>query len=243
MEFLLNNLGTNKVVLDIKTNKYEEVFDYTKENYDSFNDIEDIIDIYKEKTKTQSPSHNQTKNIVLDEFICNILLHLDPTLSLIPDKSIFIDKFRADLKDKLPNYQEKLKKYNIDIKDVMKQISNDKEDRSGFYRYIAILLEKSIAIDTNGEICLYQMCSNDACVLIGKEPIEITVKECKERICQFNKEKHIKNNTIDKIDQLIVKDLKEIAEEIGAAIYKLEGGKKKPLLKAELKENVKNMLT
>ena len=93
MEFLLENIGGNKVVLDIKTNHYQETYDYPNETYSKFNEIEDVLSMYKEKLK-EPPSPPPIKAVVLsDPLLYKVLLHLDPTLSLIDDKNIFIDKF------------------------------------------------------------------------------------------------------------------------------------------------------
>lgn len=242
MEFLLDNLGANKVVLDIKTNNYEETYDYRKEVYARFNEIEDILSMYKDTLKQPLPSKALQSN-PSDPFLYKILLFLDPTLSLIGDKNVFIDKFRGDLQGKLRNYEEKLKKYGFDTKDVLGQITNTKEERTGLYRYIAILLEKSLAVESNGLIILCEVSTSDKCVLIDENVQEITIKECKQRIRQLNKENHIKNNTIAKLDSLLVKDLKEIADDLGVSLYEVDSsGKKKALLKAELKDKIKSVL-
>jgi hypothetical protein len=249
MEFFLQNLGINKVVLEIKTNRFEESYHYNNDTYDRFDKIEDIGGLYKEKlrhsrepAKPLRPPCTTAVHTTSDAIICNVLHHLDPSLTLISDKAVFVDKFKSDLRTKLPNYKERLKKYGItDMSSVIKEIDDTRDtNRPGLMRYLTILLEKSIAVQTDTTINIYPMCLNDKCIFMKDDTFEeISLADCYERFYEMRKSYHTSQGILNKLESFLVKDLKQIAEEIGLQTFKLdENNKKKPLLKAELKEKI-----
>jgi hypothetical protein len=223
MEFIIDNIQNNRVTLDIKSNKFEESYEYTPISYDKFNEIENLIDLYKSVNKKQ----------VFDKFIYSILLYLDNTLSLIGDKELFINKFKIDLKNKLPNYMNKLSKLGISEGDINNAINNQC-NREPLYHYLSHLFEKSIAIQEVENINIYG--SHDTVLLYEDNIKELDMNNCLNIKYELRKNHHLKN---EKLNDLLVKDLKVIAEDLGLETTKLENGKKKNLLKAELKDVIK----
>lgn len=228
MDFILSNLKQNKVTLDIKTNEYEESYIYMKPK-DKFEEIEDLMEVYKDISETQYE--------IEDEFIYKILLYLDNTLSLILDKSIFIQKFKSDLKDKLPNY---ISKIGRDKKDILNAIEGT-DDREPLYHYIAYLFDKNIAIHESEDIKIIDIGKKE-CIYIDETAQLISMEDCLAKRHEKKKIYHIQQNTVEKLSSMLVKDLKSLAEELGCPTTKIENGKKKNLLKNELKELINNIL-
>jgi len=229
MDFISNNIQNNRVTLDIKTNKYEEKYNYEQVNYNKFDEIENILDLYKTINKKQ----------ISDKFIYEVLLYLDNTLSLIGDKEVFITKFKSDLKDKLPNYMNKLSKLGFKESIIFEAI-NSHENREPLYHYLTLLFEKSIAIQDANDIKIYG--NYDDVMLYENSFKDMTLSDCKIMKYDLRRSHYILNNTEEKLNNLLVKDLKAIAEDLGLETTKLENGKKKNLLKAELKDVIKAKL-
>ncbi len=229
MDYIKDNIQNNRVTLEIKTNKYEEKFDYTQVNYSKFDEIENLMDLYKSINKKQ----------ISDKFIYEVLLYLDNTLSLINEKEVFINKFKSDLRDKMPNYMNKLSKLGFKESDVNEAINNN-DNREALYHYLSFLFEKSIAIQESDNIKIYG--SNDIVMFYDNSFKDMTFSECKNLKYDLRKSHHINQNTEEKLNDLLVKDLKVIAEDLGLETTKVENGKKKNLLKAELKDVIKAKL-
>jgi hypothetical protein len=290
MEFIEKYLGPSKVTLDINTNHFEEVYDYPDEKYEIFNNIESIIDMFKElstnkqhtgqagqvrQSQPQSsrqsgqsqlasphpqphpqqppppppPPRQQKQNVdhqvVDDKFIYCVLLSLDDTLSLVSDKNMFINKFKTDLIEKINNYEKQLKKLSIIKSDIIEAFK-DKNDRDALYKYVSVVINKSIAIHKSDTITLFENTkSGTDCLYINENTLSyenITLNEAKNRY-NLNRKLHYTNTiTSEKLNDYIVKDLKTIAEELGLETTKIEDNKKKNLLKAELKEIIKTKL-
>jgi hypothetical protein len=276
MEYIEKYLGPSKVTLDIKTNHFEEVYDYPDEKYEIFNNIESIIDMFKELSNNQSrqlqqplpPRQSQQQpsrqsqqqpsrqsppppprqsgqssmEILDDKFIYCVLLSLDDTLSLVMDKNMFINKFKTDLIEKINNYEKQLKKLSITKSDITEAFK-DKNDRDALYKYVSIVINKSIAIHKSDTITLFENNkSGSDCLFINENELSyenITLNEGKTRYNLNRKLYYINTITLEKLNDYIVKDLKTIAGELGLETTKIEDNKKKNLLKAELKEIIK----
>ena len=279
IEYIKSHLGPSKVTLDIKTNKYEELYEYPEEKYEFFDHIENIIDMYNEfmSNKKEKPYQttfktNSDKTILqratgkfemkmpvappvapaesLDPFIYCVLLSLDNTLSLLPDKSVFINKFKADLIEKINNYQTFLKKLSIEKAEIINAIkSRVFEDRYALYKYMSIILNKTIIIQRDQNVYIYE--SNKRKNLDGLwiyenelNYEELSYIAYKEKYYNSRKIYYLANtiSSAEKLNTLLVKELKDIAEELGLETTIIENGKKKNLLKDNLKEIIKKNL-
>ena len=294
MEFIEKHLGPSKVTLDIKTNHFEEVYDYPDEKYEIFNNIESIIDMYKELCNGNGKSHQQPPRqsgqsgqtsqprqqpppppprqpmqpmqqqppppqrqqrenvstdhqvqVLDDKFIYCVLLSLDDTLSLVTDKNMFITKFKTDLIDKINNYEKQLKKLSITKSDILEAFK-DKNDRDNLYKYVSIVIGKSIAIQKSDTVTLFEFSKNkEDCLFVNENTLSYENVSLNEAINRYNSSRKLYyTNTItsEKLNDYLVKDLKTIAEELGLETTKIEDDKKKNLLKAELKEIIKTKL-
>lgn len=232
MEFIKQNLQVNRVTLDIKSNDFIEKYEYP-DPPNRFDEIESMMDMFK------SVSRQKPKPIP-DPIVYSILIHLDPTLELVSDKHMFISKFKSELRDKINNYTEKLKKFGATKESTLAAIDAF-DNRDSLMYYLGILLDTNIAIKTDDDINIYEI-GKLTCLLIhpGTHSVKtIDLIQCRELKYDARKSYHRKENTLGKLNDLLVKDLKSLAEELGICTTKTEDGKRKNLLKAELKDVIK----
>lgn len=264
MEYILQNINSNKVTIPIITNAYEEINNFIGEE-NLFNGIENIVEIYQSKNKpiknynSVSTSNINSNSVIksnissdsvsynkpIEDFnslILCILEIIDPSVSLLNNTTKL---------EKIKNFKNMMVlnldmiKLQISSDDMKKAINN--EDNIVCI-YFAFLLKKNIAIFKDNDIEIYG--NFDDCIAIKYNCDEQNLKVYK--ICdtcptQFFKELMIrerikimlKNDVIEKLNTFLLKDLKEIADKIKIPIYKLEGNKKKNLLKNELKDTIK----
>ena len=65
----------------------------------------------------------------------------------------------------------------------------------------------------------------------------------KEKILNTKISNYLKDNLVNKLDKILVKELKTIAEDLEIPLFKLDdNNKKKPLLKNELKDLIKELI-
>lgn len=230
MEFIKQNLQVNRVTLDIKSNNCIEKYEYPAPP-NRFDEIENMMDMFKSVSR-QKP--------IPDPIVYSVLMHLDPTLELVSEKHMFISKFKSELRDKINNYTEKLKKFGATKETTLAAI-DDSEKRDSLMYYLGILLDTNIAIKTDDDIIIYEI-GKLTCLLIhpGTHTVNaIDLIQCRELKYDARKSYHQKENTLGKLNDLLVKDLKSLAEELGICTTKTEDGKRKNLLKAELKHVIK----
>lgn len=237
MEFIRQNLQANKVTLDIKTNEFEEKYEYVSPP-SKFDQIENILDLFKSLSR-QKPTASSKD--VKDPILYSILIHLDPTLELVSDKHMFINKFKNELKDKVDNYVEKLKKFGVAKESAVAAIDDATENRNALLYYLSILMDKNMAVKTDNDVTIYEI-GKLTCLVIN--PITHTTQsmdllDCRASKYNARKTYHMNENTLGKLNDMLVKDLKELADELGICTYKTEDGKRKNLLKAELKDVIK----
>lgn len=276
----LENIGSNKVTLDIRTNRFEESYSYEPDCYENeFKGIENIMDMFlatknqrrqrlsptetpvtsvtpvKSVTpgapvKSGTPGINRThetskvrRALVEPEapslgFLYAVLVSLDPTLSLLEDKHIYVNKFRSDLKDKARNFEEKFKRYGYKIDEVINAVDDQSEP---LYRYMTLLLEKSIMLEPSME--MYENYGTKQCLVIDTDVCTsrtLSLSEAYALLYENKVETYKSTITLEKLNTLLVKELKEIAESIGCETSKIdEAGKKKNLLKSELRDKIK----
>lgn len=238
MEFIRQNLQANKVTLDIKTNDFEEKYEYNAPA-NRFDQIENLLELFKLVSR-QKPAAVHSKTIK-DPIIYSILIHLDPTLDLVSDKQLFIAKFKSELKDKINNYVEKLKKFGATKEATLTAIDDVNDNRAHLMYYLSILLDKNIAIKTDNNIHIYEIGKLECLVIQPQNYTSQTIDliKCRELKYDARKTYHTNENTLGKLNDMLVKDLKSLAEELGICTTKTEDGKRKNLLKAELKDVIK----
>ena len=256
-DFLLENIGSNKVTLDIRTNRYEESYSYDPDSYEKeFNGIDNVLDMFsaaRGRSRPKSPVVSQPPSAPSDPkpsletlspssgFLYAVLLSLDPTLSLVDDRQLFIDKFRSELKDKARNFEAKLKRYGYSVAQAVAAVD---EPADALYRYISLLLEKSLLLENS--MNMYESFGSKQCLVIN--PIScssrtVSLTEAYSEIYESKTHAYKSSMTEEKLNTLLVKELKDLAEAIGCETWKLdEGGKKKNLLKSELRDKIKAKL-
>ena len=298
MEFIINNIGSNKVNIPIFTNEFEET-NSVQDDPSIFENIESLIDVYKhtckhacntqklmeskssksidnintvqlkctdvvqtvKKTKNASPytipiiniEKNNIKYITgIDGLLSCIIDFIEPTSSLLSYESKMekINKLKKqmllDLND--PSHRKKTLYTNEDI---IKYIETSDEKMC---IYLCKLLSKNIAIrlvSDNSEYNLFKYDDTFDCLIIDK-----TIRENDMVVYTYYKTDtfsntindiitqrvihYIKDGTSSKLDSLLVKDLKELANNLEVPLfYKDDENKKKPYLKNELKDEIK----
>lgn len=252
MEIMLPRLGPNKVVLDIKSNNFEEIYEYPTEKFEKFEKIECIQSMYRNISDViKPPPPPPPKKVVIsetinDKFIYCVLMNVDHTITLVPDKNDFITSFKESLLNKIENYVHKFKKYGFSKNEVITAI-NGTDARQPLYYYTGILLNKSVALKSEDAFNLFEIYGSEInnCIIVNEKELtceDVTLKTCKEKISEFYKTMHLQRNTLEKLNALLVKDLKELAEQLGLETTKVSDGKKKNLLKADLKDIIKARL-
>lgn len=204
---------TNKVTIPIISNEFEETNPYIEET-DMFNQIEDITSIYRKK-----PMKTECENISgIDSLILCVLEMLDPTVSLLSNKLEKIENFKRIL-------MSKYEKYDIIT--------------------ISTFLKKTLVIKVDN---MYEITgSYDDFILVEKKNTNfIIIRDCNmtmSDICKHNTDtiikKYIQDGILTKLDKMVVKELKDLAEKINVNTFKIENNKKKQLLKNEIKDVLK----
>ena len=259
MDYILQNIGLNKVNIPIITNSYEEINGFIEEE-NLFNGIENIIDKYQlnnkfsKKTNTITTKDNIriSKSNDLDKpledfnsLILCILEIIDQSVSLL-NNTTKLEKIKNFKNMMILNLD--MIKLQISRDDMKKAI--DQEDNIVCI-YFAFLLKKNIAVFKDNDIQIYG--NFDDCIAINYDQNSKIYKICDTYTTgptQFFKElmiqKRIKimldNDIIEKLNTFLLKDLKDTADKIKLPTYKLEGNKKKNLLKNELKDIIKQKI-
>lgn len=200
--------------------------------------------------------HAAQSSQIDDTLVYCIYMTIDPMLSLFKAEDINakIEKFKADLVKILSNENQMFKKLALnklftedEIIKSIKMFHFDSKDRIPLLTYLSRLSGKSLAIELlDGTIhFIDSVCGQDGLHIkettrgryefvdaLSKDDLEIFVM--KTKISNY-----LKDNLLDKIEKLLVKDLKVICDDLGLPTSKVdESGKKKSLLKNELKDNI-----
>jgi hypothetical protein len=261
MEYIAKNLGSNKVVIPISSNEFEETCPYVEEE-NLFGKIENLADVYRElkpnntvrrKQNVINPSPQSRSSVVskpsqkLVGFIGlmeSILESIDPTLSLLPNDSKH-GNIVTFLKQLTSFVEMSGKVAGFDKNKVGAQIQSQSFD---VCFCISEFIKKSIVIKHANSTTWDIYGTNDECILISHTNdtynLESSGNLCdvkrqiiKERIAQYDKD-----GLLQKLNSLLVKDLKEIAEKLDIPLFKTEDGKKKTYLKNELKDLIKTKI-
>ena len=209
LEFIIENIGENKVSLQISSNEFIETTSFT-EPINHYDQMTNLFQTYKQlKSKPWKPA-NFTDNIL---FMC--MKHIDESLTLVSNDT---------LRQKLDIFKKELGFYK-------ERLSMSKKFEE--FKIVAMFMKKNIAVFSNMDWELYE-CGDlkvEETLMCKGETMEVFTKdECKNRIIKYRLSKKENLN----INTLVVKELKELAIELYIPIICSE--KKKPYLKNELKE-------
>lgn len=167
------------------------------------------------------------------------------TLFSISETNIKIDQFKNELIKNLTNENSMYKKLELNkvckLEELVSIIKDPKHtNRMPLILYISRLINKSIAVQKGDRILYTRVVSVE-----GTEGVyicystmtleELDLISLEERVATFKSDYYLKNNYVDKIESALVKELREIAED-------LEIPKFKSLLKNELKVAIKEKL-
>ena len=271
LDFILSNIGQNKVVVPIISNEYEETKPYMEEK-PRFDEIENIIDIFKgsmrmpkstsnNQSQTQShnsphnppqnthPSQNSPQNpsqkppqkLVLgfNSLIYCVLESIDPTLSLISENSKLakVEQFKHQLDSKINLGAKKIYGYD---KNLYRECLKD--EKVEILNWLSYFLKKTIVLKRNVPaevIKLYG--TGEECIVIEEAVDHYLLTTEKDETSQWKeamRKTFSLKYTPEKLNTVLVKDLRNIAEELEIPLFKTEEGKKKYYLKNDLKDMI-----
>ena len=229
MELLLTKLRGNRVIAEIEQNEYaEDIFFSTEPEEKRFTRLDNLYDIYNQKIPPPAPV----------SLLYIILNEIDPTISLFDKDSVEkkVNEFTQQLDLNLDNEKDAyrifgLKKYKITKDDVRKAIhSNDQQPKYALLVYASKLLNTCILVEntdtyikTNSDTLLIFEYINGVYRLTDKTTTTIWK--------QKKIEVYIQQHIIEKIDSLLVKDLKQIATTLSIPLTT-------KIKKSELKKNI-----
>lgn len=259
MEFIKKNLGANKVTVFISSNDYEEIYPYVEED-NMFNDIENMFDMFRKlKTKTnnhvnlstkQTNTYHKDKNgnqqlqntifTGLDGIVHCILQTIEPTYVLLPYQTQYmkIEQF----KKKLIMTLDMVKDNDIVVKKTEAKLFIEENKYEFIMHYICHVINKSIAIV--GDVNQTVFGTHNSCLVIEPDSsgsfIVVDDNAISSDIRKFilnDKIKHyITEGIPQKLNALLVKELKNIATDLNIPLTHVVDNKRKSLLKNELKD-------
>lgn len=242
MDFILKNIGQNKVNVPIVSNEYEETQPYMEEQ-SKFDEIENIIDIYKSSNKVSKTV--SVKKILLSSFnslMYCILEFIDNTISLHSDdfKLEKVEQFKKQLNSKIDLGPKKVFGYG---RDSYHEFLENEDKR--ILNWICYFLNKTIVLKSNiADIILFG--TEEGCIVIEENiHSQYILSNSKDLTSKWKTEKKkllALKYTPEKLNSMLVKDLKEVAKELDISLFKIEDGKKKNYLKNDLKDMIVQFL-
>lgn len=236
--FIVDNIGCNRVTLDIRPNRFQEPYSYEPDALEKeFKGIENVLDLFlSAKKRPRSPRvPEQPKG-----FLYSVLVSLDPTLSLVDNRQLFVDKFASELKDKARNFDTKLKRYGFKVEQAVAAVDDPSE---ALYRYVSLLIDKSVMIEPSME--MYENYGTKQCLVVNPDQGTSRIVELVEAYAAMYESRVASEKasmTLEKLNGLLVKELKDLAVSIGIETSKVEDGKRRNLLKSELRDKIKGKL-
>ena len=183
-------------------------------------------------------------DVKLDDTLLYLLYELtDNLVSLynINEINKKLDNFKNELIKNLTNENSMYKKLELNkvckLEELIINIKDASTNRLPLIIYISRLMNKSIAVK-KGDTILYARTVGNAGIYICNDIMkieEIDANTLDKRVTSLKIDYYLKNNYVDKIDIALVKELREIAEN-------LEIPKFKSLLKNELKVAIKEII-
>lgn len=209
---------------------------------------------YAEKLTTKNVLFQNSSAPIHDHLMFTLLLSTDPLLELHRNEEINtrVQAFKDDMIKNLQTMHRKLDLHKLysehEIISAIKLFTLSVIERKPLIVYFSRLVNKCIAIENqDGTI----ISNNNACSEKGlylrihdeMNKFEIMDKnEFNDHVMKTKVAYYLKNNYLNKLDTLLVKDLKATAEDLEICIVREEDGKKKPLLKNDLKQVIKEKL-
>ena len=242
-----------------KMNDKNDKNDKNNKNNLSSNMISQTSTKIYENNQTYKHDINNINNInnINDKLIYTIYSSIDPSITLFKpfDINIKVNAFKEELIKNL-TIAKMFKKLDLhklydepEIIKAIKYVKSSVKERQPMLVYISRLINKSIVINGDNYIEYIENISINASKesLIIKEingDFEIIEEELnKEKILNTKISNYLKDNLVNKLDKILVKELKTIAEDLEIPLFKLDdNNKKKPLLKNELKDLIKELI-
>lgn len=242
MEFVKKNIGSNKVTLSIYSNEFDESHAFV-ESPSYFHLIEDPIEKFKSKPSKILIPAALTSNVLtgFHGFVACILESLDPMCRLLSIDSL-MEKIKT-FEDRLVIHIDQLPKNKKTAKDVKDAIQSNFID-DFLMNYTSFVVKRAVALCKNEDWTLvnagdYHDCvmitldENGSCTLLSPST---SITEVKKQIVKDRIEYLWNNNIFQKLNDMLVKDLRDIAERLWLPTFKVVEHKKKNYLKNELKE-------
>ena len=242
-----------------KMNDKNDKNDKNNKNNLSSNMISQTSTKIYENNQTYKHDINNINNInnINDKLIYTIYSSIDPSITLFKpfDINIKVNAFKEELIKNL-TIAKMFKKLDLhklydepEIIKAIKYVKSSVKERQPMLVYLSRLINKSIVINGDNYIEYIENISINASKesLIIKEingDFEIIEEELnKEKILNTKISNYLKDNLVNKLDKILVKELKTIAEDLEIPLFKLDdNNKKKPLLKNELKDLIKELI-
>lgn len=255
MDYILSNIGPNKVTVNIRDSPYNERSANTKSCVSTTTPKKtaiDLVDMYKRLGRAEEKK-DILPNKMEDQLLFNLMKLTDPLLSLYNSPKEIdakIIKFKDELIKNLTNFNgmfKKLllhKKYKLEeVQEAIHDSTCDFEKRRPLLLYIARLLDISIMIEfTNDKLPYLIKCGQKCKILkydiqehnmvLNLEDYDVSVKEY--HLHQAKMAKYIGEGLKNKMPKYTVKELREVCEDLDISIYTEEEGLKKLCLKPEL---------
>lgn len=202
--------------------------------------------------KKKSPPPSPPKAKISDGIIHGLLILFEPSISLlynVDDINVKIATFKETLKNDLTNHNQYYKKYLKDsdksVDEVIEIIKNSAlklEDRFVLFSYVSKVLGRSIVVKSECKLGIKNIVSDSTKGIFFEWTnsknvdyvLDVLDDECTNSFLINLIVQEYKDSNID-IGKLLVNDLKNIANTLDLRIFKIENGKKKALLKGELK--------
>jgi hypothetical protein len=265
MENIIKALTDNKVTVELKTNKLNEMYVLgdVGEKEDKFAGFPDLVTEYRNKGPAalqQRPRNGvlhstQVKPCAVplqDPFMYIVASYVDNTLTLLKPEDINkkVSEFKQTLADNLTNTTDAYKKLKLksivkDV-DVLKSeiLSNDRTQYDMIGSYLSKLFKRNIIISRTGSVkqTFINVDTDDGYLEIGDTSFIIKETGFKDAAIALVKQRfNIENK--EKLKKLLVKDLKTIAGDLNIPTYKTIDNKKISLLKEELVEKISSVIT
>jgi hypothetical protein len=267
MENIIKALTDNKVTVELKINKLNEMYvlGNVGEKEDKFAGFPDLVTEYRNR------GHQRPRNGVLhptqgkpcpvpecavplqDPFMYIVASYVDNTLTLLKPEDINkkVSEFKQTLADNLTNTTDAYK--NLKLRSIVKDVdvlkseilSNERIQYDMIGSYLSKLFKLNIIIARTG--CVTQSFINDVDTCdgyleIGESGFIKKDTGFKNAAIAIVKQRfNIENK--EKLKKLLVKDLKAIAGDLNISIYKVIDNKKIYLLKEELVEKISSVIT
>lgn len=242
MEFLLENIGENKVTLEVNANDFEQRTDYMY----SFSNKQFFADLLS-KQKATSNEVQENVRPICGSFMKIMRVLKDPVfLTYGPqEQGTMIKEFIDSVSSHENTRFKKLTKHQQH--DLSKRIEAGVIDSIDEYllKFFSNVLDKSLfLVDERGLLAFHQLNKNIeglGCIVMKHRDGLFSVEESMINNTVSNvKEFMIKNKFINSsfIDTLSAKEVQDLACRFEVALYKDTDGKKKKLLKEEMKKEI-----